>query len=149
MPLKKNISAFREPPFIQPFNPDEFYKTLESCGPQLTSGIKGDWIGLYRKFFRSPNFAAWYEMRDSEMMVKLKALHVTALADANLAEWAKNKAEVEIVDLVLRMKDTLRTLESDRSVVPVGDTVVVKLRGQMKALVSTLAPDLHEIFNKK
>jgi hypothetical protein len=23
-------------------------KTLEKTGPQLTSGIKGDWIGLYR-----------------------------------------------------------------------------------------------------
>lgn len=28
-------------------------KTLEKAGPQLTSGLKGDWIGLYRSFLSS------------------------------------------------------------------------------------------------
>ncbi|VDN15398.1 unnamed protein product [Dibothriocephalus latus] len=29
------------------FNMDEFFRTLETLGPQLTCEIKGDWAGLY------------------------------------------------------------------------------------------------------
>ena len=42
MPLQKNISPFKNIPLPMPFNPDDFFKSLESTGPQLTSGIKGN-----------------------------------------------------------------------------------------------------------
>ena len=48
MPLAKNVSPFLDAPQMKPFVIEEFIKTLESCGPQLTSGLKGDWVGLYR-----------------------------------------------------------------------------------------------------
>lgn len=41
MPLQKNISPFKNIPVINPFNPDDFIKSLETSGPQLTTGIKG------------------------------------------------------------------------------------------------------------
>lgn len=65
-----------------PFNPDDFIATLETSGPQLTSGIKGDWVGLYRKFFRSPNFSGWYNSRYKGMSQKLQILQLEALSDA-------------------------------------------------------------------
>lgn len=36
------------PPQIRPFSQEDFIKTLDQGGPQLTSVLKGDWIGLYR-----------------------------------------------------------------------------------------------------
>ena len=36
------------PPRLRPFDTEEFLHTVEHSGPQLTSGIKGDWEGLYR-----------------------------------------------------------------------------------------------------
>ncbi|MGH0152051.1 UNVERIFIED_CONTAM: hypothetical protein FKN15_073266 [Acipenser sinensis] len=36
------------PPQLRAFSQEEFMKTLEKTGPQLTSHLKGDWIGLYR-----------------------------------------------------------------------------------------------------
>lgn len=36
------------PPQIRPFSQDEFMSTLDHTGPQLTSVLKGDWMGLYR-----------------------------------------------------------------------------------------------------
>lgn len=36
------------PPQIRPFSQDEFMSTLDQTGPQLTSLLKGDWMGLYR-----------------------------------------------------------------------------------------------------
>lgn len=81
MPLQRNISPFKAAPIPLPFNPDDFFATLETAGPQLTSGIKGDWIGLYRRFFKSPNFNGWFNARYSELIVKLQILQLQILSD--------------------------------------------------------------------
>jgi len=67
---------------MQPFNPDAFFATLGTTGPQLTTGIKGDWTGLYKRFFRSPNFSGWFNARYKEVTQKLQVLHDEALSDA-------------------------------------------------------------------
>ena len=61
---------------------DEFLKTVEHSGPQLTSGIKGDWQGLYQRFFRSSNFEGWYKLRQHEVNQKLQVLHLEAICEA-------------------------------------------------------------------
>ncbi|XP_018600169.2 protein DENND6A isoform X2 [Scleropages formosus] len=81
MPLQKSISPWKSPPMLRPFSQDEFMKTLEKAGPQLTSRLKGDWIGLYRQFLKSPNFDGWFRNRWKEMTQKLEALHLEALCD--------------------------------------------------------------------
>ena len=48
MPLQRDISAYRGAPSLRPFDVNDFLASLEQSGPQLTSGIKGDWVGLYR-----------------------------------------------------------------------------------------------------
>lgn len=48
MPLQKSICPWKSPPQLRPFIQQDFMKTLEKAGPQLTSRLKGDWIGLYR-----------------------------------------------------------------------------------------------------
>ncbi|XP_033217598.1 protein DENND6A isoform X2 [Belonocnema kinseyi] len=82
MPLQKNISPFKATPIPHLFNMDEFLATLSSSGPQLTSGVKGDWVGLYRRFFRSPNFSGWFQTRYAELSKKIEAIHLEALSQA-------------------------------------------------------------------
>lgn len=48
MPLQKSISPWKSPPQLRPFLQQDFMRTLEKAGPQLTSRLKGDWLGLYR-----------------------------------------------------------------------------------------------------
>ena len=48
MPLQRNISPHKGAPCLRPFDVDQFLKTVDQSGPQLTSGLKGDWVGLYR-----------------------------------------------------------------------------------------------------
>jgi hypothetical protein len=38
----------QSPPQIRPFRQDDFLRSLEHAGPQLTCILKGDWLGLYR-----------------------------------------------------------------------------------------------------
>lgn len=41
-------ACVQAPPLIRPFSEEEFVSTLEQAGPQLTSLLRGDWMGLYR-----------------------------------------------------------------------------------------------------
>lgn len=108
MPLQKDISPFKAAPAPNQFKQDDFLATLEQSGPQLTSTSKGDWQGLYKKFFRSPNFKGWYEIRYHELIQTLQALQLKALSDADLNNWVKGKHEVEIVDMILKLKQKLK-----------------------------------------
>uniref|UniRef100_A0A8D0TX87 UDENN domain-containing protein n=1 Tax=Sus scrofa TaxID=9823 RepID=A0A8D0TX87_PIG len=107
MPLQKSITPWKTPPQIRPFRQDDFLRSLEHAGPQLTCVLKGDWLGLYRRFFKSPHFDGWYRQRRKEMAQKLEALHLEAICEANIEVWMKGKSEVEVVDLVLKLRERL------------------------------------------
>lgn len=110
----------------------------------MTSGIKGDWGGLYRQFFRCTNFAGWFNTRYEEVSQKLQALHLEAMSDADLISWVRGKEEVEVVDLVLRLKDKLAA--ASREELPVSETTVEKLQGHMAGIIETLPDDLRGVL---
>ncbi|GFX69740.1 protein DENND6B [Trichonephila clavipes] len=145
MPLQKNISPHKDTPIPSPFNPDDFLKSIEQSGPQLTSGIKGNWSGLYRRFFRSANFAAWYDMRYKEVVHKLQGLHIQVISEANMMEWIRDKQEVEIVDLVLRLRKKLLAAESGNLCLP--EKTIEKLQSHVNDIIQTLPEDLQNILN--
>lgn len=84
IPLERYMAslAFKAAAAPNHFKPDCFLATLEQSGPQLTSPLKGDWCGLYKRFFRSPNFRDWYEYRYREITQTLQHLQMQALANA-------------------------------------------------------------------
>ncbi|XP_066585732.1 protein DENND6A-like [Prorops nasuta] len=147
MPLKKNISPFKAAPIPQLFNPDDFLATLSSAGPQLTSGIKGDWIGLYKRFFRSPNFAGWFHTRYTELKQKLQVIQLEALSQADLKTWVQGKEEVEIVDMVLRIRQKLETSHIED--VALGHSLREKLQERINDITFMLPDDLKNILNRE
>uniref|UniRef100_A0AAR2L8W6 UDENN domain-containing protein n=1 Tax=Pygocentrus nattereri TaxID=42514 RepID=A0AAR2L8W6_PYGNA len=143
MPLQKSICPWKSPPQLKPFVQDEFMKTLEKAGPQLTSRLKGDWIGLYRyNFLKSPNFDGWFRNRRKEMTQKLEALHLEALCD----EVRITKHKVETVDLVLKLKDKLT--QAEREQLPVRAGTLAKLQTHIESVILTLPEDLQGILHK-
>uniref|UniRef100_A0A8C3CZ80 DENN domain containing 6A n=1 Tax=Cairina moschata TaxID=8855 RepID=A0A8C3CZ80_CAIMO len=146
MPLQKCISPWKSPPQLRHFSQDEFMKTLEKAGPQLTSGLKGDWIGLYRHFLKSPNFDGWFRSRQKEMTQKLEALHLEALCNENLVFWSQKHTEVEAVDLVLKLKNKL--LQADRERLPVKTDTLKKLQAHIHDIILALPDDLQDILLK-
>ena len=147
MPLQKNISPYRALPLLAPFNPDDFLRTLDMSGPQLTTGIKGDWQQLYRKFFRCANFARWHESRLREMCDKIKTLHAQSMARANLLEFIADKAEVEVIDLVLRLKEKLSSIEAEQ--LPVGIETMDALKAHLANVIDTLPHDIQTILQNR
>lgn len=156
MPLAKDISAFRAPPVPSQFKEDTFLGTLELSGPHLTSQVKGDYEGLYKRFFRSINFRGWYESRRMEQLEKLEALHHEALAKENLSRWIIGKQEVEVVDLILCIKQKLQLpVTSNSTLTPPEPAINVTIKKEVKdqlmkqldELMRCLPDDLKMILN--
>ncbi|XP_037086666.1 protein DENND6B-like [Pollicipes pollicipes] len=131
----------------RPFNPDDFCQRLGDSGPQLTTGIKGDWVGLYRRFFRSTNFSHWFNERHDDISRKLQALHLEALSDADVLTWVKDKQEVEVVDLVLRLRRKLADADTDR--LPVHASTLAKLRLQLRDVTRSLPEDVRAVLKHR
>ncbi|XP_031424362.1 DENN/MADD domain containing 6Aa [Clupea harengus] len=146
MPLQKSISPWKSPPQLRPFIQEEFMKTLEKAGPQLTSRLKGDWIGLYRQFLKSPNFDGWFRNRRKEMMQKLEALHLESLCEEDLQLRIQKHTEVETVDLVLKLKDKLT--QAEREQLPVRAGTLAKLQSHIESIILALPEDLQGILHK-
>lgn len=156
MPLAKDICAFRAPPVPAQFIESTFLGTLELSGPHLTSTVKGDYEGLYKRFFRSKNFRGWYESRRMEQLEKLEALHLEAIAKENLRKWIVGKQEVEIVDMILCIKQKLQIpVTSNSTLTPPEPTIHVtikkdvkdQLMKQLDELKMCLPDDLKMILN--
>lgn len=145
MPLQKNISPFKATPIPNLFEQEDFLSTLSSSGPQLTSGIKGDWVGLYRSFLKSPNFSGWFHTRYAELSQKIEAIHLETLSQADLTTWVQGKQEVELVDMVLRIRQKLK--KSNEHDVPLGNSVQDMLRERINDITRTLPDDLKIILN--
>ncbi|XP_041047350.1 DENN/MADD domain containing 6Aa isoform X1 [Carcharodon carcharias] len=146
MPLQKSISPWKSPPQLKSFSEEEFMKTLEKAGPQLTSRLKGDWIGLYRQFLKSPNFDGWFRSRWKEMTQKLEALHLEALCDADLLIWIQKHTEVEVVDLVLKLKEKL--VQAKQHCLPIKQDTLEKLQMHIETIILSLPEDLQSILLK-
>lgn len=144
MPLQRSVTPWKTPPQIRPFSQDEFLSTLDHAGPQLTSLLRGDWIGLYRKFFRSPNFDGWYRHRHREMTQKLESLHLEVICDADLLGWTKDKSEVEVVDLILKLREKL--IKARRQQLQLRDGVMDKLDSFIASIISSLPADLQIVL---
>ncbi|XP_007908800.1 protein DENND6B [Callorhinchus milii] len=146
MPLQRTITAWKNPPQIRPFNQEEFMKTLDYAGPQLTSVLKGDWVGLYRRFFKSPNFDGWFRLRHQEMARKLQTLHLEVLCETDLLLWVRDKSEVEIVDLVLKLREKLETARIQH--LPVNQQLLHKLESYINTVISSLPEDLQAVLQQ-
>ncbi|XP_062850558.1 protein DENND6B [Trichomycterus rosablanca] len=146
MPLQRSVTPWKTPPQIRPFSQDEFMATLDHAGPQLTSVLKGDWMGLYKRFFRSPNFDGWFRVKHREMTQKVECLHLEAICDADLLTWIKEKSEVEIVDLVLKLREKLMRAQMHH--LPVKVELLSKLENNIQTVISSLPGDLQSVLCK-
>ncbi|XP_032077933.1 protein DENND6B isoform X3 [Thamnophis elegans] len=138
MPLQRTITPWKTPPRIRPFHQEDFLRSLEEAGPQLTCVLKGDWLALYRRFFKSPNFDGWFRQRHREMRHKLEALHLEAIAEADVGAWMMDKSEAEAVDLVLKLQEKL--VQARSRGLPAREETLQRV-GQHVALVAQSLPE--------
>lgn len=150
MPLQRSVTAWRTVPALRRFNAEEFLAGVDKSGPRLTCGVKGNWAGLYRRFFASPNFAAWHAQRQAEVGAKLIDLRVELLLSQDLAAWARDRSEVEVVDMILHVRELARELTRSQLAAQVAPALAEErakqLRRQADVLKESLTEDLRAIM---
>ena len=85
-----------------------------------------------------------YNQRHREVSAKLSLLHLESLSEAKISLWMPGKAEVELVDMVLRIRSKLEEAKKDE--LPLPDIVVERLEGHIATIVATLPPDLQGVI---
>lgn len=146
MPLHSKISPFKAPPELPKFDVEAFLLTLDSSGPQLTTKIKGDWLGLYKKFFNCSNFYSWYSERKSEIDKKLWALHMESFLDIDLPQFIKSKDEVEVVDMIIFLKRRLAQAMTKSEEHQFNRENLEQFKFKLVELINTLPEDLRTFF---
>lgn len=144
MPLHKNLSPFKSVPRLKQFNAEEFLQDLKTSGPDLMpKNSKGDWQGLYKRFFDSLNFKHWYEQRKREAEKTLESLQLKLLCEYDIASWLKGKHEIEIIDQYMNVKKKLDALEANHN-----EEVRSKLRAILQKFAESLPEDVRYIVHK-
>ncbi|UJR21064.1 hypothetical protein I4U23_024164 [Adineta vaga] len=157
LPLKRFYQPSRDPPSIKEFESEEFLKTLDQYGPQLTSGLKGNWKDLYRQFLSTPNFRLWLTNRRHEANTIIYCEYIKTIANCRLEQdFNLSKLnELELIDLVIKFKDLIQRLEmkTDERLITIDSTLrndfLDKLRIKMKLIIDeNLSDDMKTLFNK-
>lgn len=145
MPLQKQISPFKAPPSPRAFQMEEFMASLDMNGPQLTSGLKGDWVGLYKAFLSTENANVWLRGRLEEVGEKLEVLHLESICSARLdKEILGGREELELVDLLLKLRDKEAFLDRHAERLKLSNDFRQKLSDQKDAVLEALSPDLRD-----
>ena len=74
----------------------------------------------------------------------MSVLHLESLSEAKIEIWMEGKAEVELVDMVLRIRAKLS--EATRENLPVADIVIERLQKHVSTIVKTLPADLQTVI---
>uniref|UniRef100_A0A915PQ42 UDENN domain-containing protein n=1 Tax=Setaria digitata TaxID=48799 RepID=A0A915PQ42_9BILA len=141
MPLKKHLSPFKNVPQIYPFVVDNFFSALDETRITQTSGIRGDWRGLYQKFTTSLNFQDWLTRRKADLEKQLRLLHLEMLCSADFSREALHKRpQVEVVDLVLKLNDRIQNLDES------SESSRIRLQSQISSILASVDDDLKSVL---
>ncbi|KAI6187152.1 UDENN domain-containing protein [Aphelenchoides besseyi] len=140
MPLKKNISPFKSQQ-MRPFELDDFLSTITQTGPLLTCGTVGKWSALYKRFVGSPNFDGWLRERLKEVDRQLNCVYLDVVCDFEFtADVLREHEQIEVVDLVLRLRDLLSSNAS------LSDNRRSRLQRQLETILNVVDEDLQLVL---
>jgi hypothetical protein len=112
MPLARSISVFHRPPKLKPFDENEFLEILGSLDKRYVVENKTKEVQLYRLFLKGPNFQGWFAERQQAALKQLHGLYRKAIYDADIPSIVKNRSQVDLVDLYMRLRDQLTAEEA-------------------------------------
>ncbi|CAG8519128.1 9974_t:CDS:10 [Racocetra persica] len=157
-----------EPPQLKPFKMDGFLKSLQEHGPQIPfkskkfpSNATETYLNFYAQFLKCGNFATWLRQRTIEAQNELRKRYLQVLCEGDVKTWMAGKHEMELVDLLVRVKDELKLTKQDLSsnsqllVNRECDNISLsiptpkqreKLKAQADIIISGLPRDLRESF---
>ena len=84
-----------------------------------------------------------YNQRHREVTQKLQVLHLESLAESRIENWMADKEEVQLVDMVLRIRNKL-TEAADLNL-PLPELAIEQLNSHLEKLINRL-PQVHNLY---
>lgn len=142
----EGTSPFVDPPPLPPFSTDEFLGNLSARGPGkfLMKRMKSNWLDLYRRFLRGPNFLPWFQRRRAVAEQEQQRLWRQARMKTDIQHFISKMTEIEIVGSFNAIEKHLCSEIQEGS----ADTEATceKLKGDLQALFNVLPKDMQELL---
>ncbi|KAF7851907.1 hypothetical protein BT93_L1622 [Corymbia citriodora subsp. variegata] len=142
----EGTSPFVDPPPLPPFSTDEFLGNLSARGPGkfLMKRMKSNWLDLYRRFLRGPNFLPWFQRRRAVAEQEQQRLWRQARMKTDIQHFVSKMTEIEIVDSFNAIERHLHSEIQEGS----ADTEATceKLKGDLLTIFNVLPKDMQELL---
>ncbi|KAG0358905.1 Protein dennd6a [Podila minutissima] len=119
VPNDISLSSTSQFPHITPFKQQTFLKYLSKNPPAIsfkTSAFKSNSEAcqtFYKDFLKCGNFATWLRLRTIAAQNELRRRYLEILSLGDVAGWVKGRNEVELIDLLVRMREELGSSKGD------------------------------------
>ncbi|KAF9904234.1 Protein dennd6a, partial [Lobosporangium transversale] len=121
VPSDISLSSSSQFPHIAPFKQQTFLKFLSKNPPAIsfkTSTFKSNseaCQSFYKDFLKCGNFATWLRLRTIAAQNELRRRYLEILSLGDVVGWVKGRNEVELVDLLVRMREELGNPANDKA----------------------------------
>ncbi|KAF9584455.1 Protein dennd6a [Lunasporangiospora selenospora] len=113
VPNDITLSTTTQFPHIAPFKQQTFLKFLSKNPPAIAfkaPAFKSNseaCQSFYKDFLKCGNFATWLRLRTIAAQNELRRRYVETLSAGDVERWVKGRSEVELVDLLVRLREEL------------------------------------------
>lgn len=147
----ESSSPFVDPPPLPSFNADEFLASLSARGPGkfLSKRMKSNWLDLYRRFLRGPNFMPWFQRRRAVAEEEQHKLWRQARMNTDIQQFISKRSELEIVDSFNAIeRHFLEEIQLQESGSASAESVLTrqKLKGDLQAVFNVLPKDMQQLL---
>ncbi|KAG5234010.1 protein DENND6A [Salix suchowensis] len=142
---------FIDPPPLPPFNGEEFLANLSArgVGKFLSKRMKSNWLDLYKRFLKGPNFLPWFQRRRTVVEQEQHRLWRQARMKADIQLLITKMSELEIVDsfnsIERHLQGEILMEKSGRAGVDFAETCQ-KLKNDLQAVFSVLPEDMQQLL---
>lgn len=142
----EGTSPFVDPPPLPLFSTDEFLGNLSARGPGkfLMKRMKSNWLDLYRRFLRGPNFLPWFQRRRAVAEQEQQRLWRQARMKTDIQHFISKMTEIEIVDSFNVIERHLHGEIQEGSAE--SEATCEKLKRDLQAIFNVLPKDMQELL---
>lgn len=144
-------SPFVDPPPLAPFSADEFLASLSArgVGKFLSKRMRSNWLDLYRRFLKGPNFMPWFQRRHAVAENEQHRLWRQARMKTDINYLISKMPELEVVDCFNAIeRHLLGEIQLQQPGRAVADSAAVcqKLKGDLQAVFNVLPKDMQQLL---
>ncbi|XVF12336.1 hypothetical protein REPUB_Repub08aG0107600 [Reevesia pubescens] len=144
-------SPFVDPPPLPPFNADEFLTSLSArgVGKFLLKRMRSNWLDLYRRFLKGPNFMPWFQRRHAVAQNEQHRLWRQARMKTDIHHLILKMPELEVVDCFNAIeRHLLGEIQLQQCGRAVADSAAMchKMKGDLQALFNVLPKDMQQLL---